>query len=285
MAFGTYPIPPEQPTLNDAVERIAAQHAQLMPVITKLFQATTAAVRGQQSALNRVTGKLTRAVNGAVSRQGNLVQPIVNSLYGAVDGAIAADGANLAVQNSILSRLAPAGEVPQSPVIGQTSNPFSFRPPAGAGASTSAATSQAAPTTGVALPPFSLAPQEVVPLPTAPPSLSPAAMNGGEWMILVDCDQRIPVAAVRNDPGWIPKIQAGHFVPIRYNVPQVNTIAFDWTGRYAPNAVARACHAFANQGDGWPSGGDFQETGQEEAIIGIPVGDWPFDASGNYTGS
>lgn len=291
MTFETYPLPAGNPQLEQVTDNIAAQHEKLNGVIANLYQGTQQALASQQKALNGTVNRLTRSANGRIKNQAVVLGGVTNTLYGAVEQGIANAGQDLAVQSALLPRLAPAGIAPEGGSQPAVNPPAPFTPPGGArgGAPVSPTVPSLPP--GVSAPTFSLSPQEIVPFtpvqqpsqssPAAPPKqLTPT----GPVMWLVNCATKTAEIMERGTQYAVDRVSSGQYVPIRYNVSADSNDLQYWLSTFAPNAVPRACHAYLNLGNGWPDNGDFQETGFGEAIIGEPVGTWPFDSNGAYTG-
>ncbi len=117
------------------------------------------------------------------------------------------------------------------------------------------------------------------------------------YAVLCDCATGQVEVYCLDDPRVQAWVAGGQVVPIRYaHDPLTDPVAVAASGELQlgwmdPNLdlvsewVSIACNARANNGEGWPPGGDFPHRPPPDSPYnGLPVGDWPFDASGNYIG-
>lgn len=116
------------------------------------------------------------------------------------------------------------------------------------------------------------------------------------WIVLADCAVGNWTVLDQSDPAFQTTIQYGQFVPLRRGFGSDFSAAVLWAraahgvvpGGSVPLAgpapATVACVAYHSDGAGWPANGDFGAAGLDNASFGEPVGPWPFDQAGNYTG-
>lgn len=313
MAFETYPIPGPTGRTEEVDSRLDTQKKVLISALSKLYGAVDQRLNAQQGALNNVNRKLYRAANGRIKAQGAALQVPAAALYSAVNEAITQQGQQLALQSSLLPRLAAQGAAPDAPTY--PSLPGAVPPSTlvvGGGTTPTIPTVPSLPP-GVAAPVFPLAPQQVLPTPGPtyesfaptttgavnttdyrPVITSPQSGGGSDWVVLVDCDKGTADVYDRTDLGFVALVTYGAFVPIRYSTNR-ESLLYNFLGRgdnpqtnvnaaRVAQWVQTACRARNTNGQGWPSGGDFPHDAPGGLDVGYPVGDWPFDSSGNYIG-
>jgi hypothetical protein len=314
MGYETYPLPDKTTKIGQLDERITAQTAALTPLVAKLYAALDGRTNAQAAAFGKVGTKLTRAINGRIRGQAQLAQPVLDDAVAALDNRIATQSNDLAIQSAVIQRLAQTGAaLVASGAAGVTGAPPPLAPGGVRGGMPVNPTVPSLPP-GVAAPSFSLTPQQIIPAafgglaPAAPVSLpasggapirqpSPGAGNCFNWMVLVDCKNRLLQLLCSSDPQFDSLIQGGQYVPIRYSHDYLTEYSPDqgagelqlgWLAdnlKYHQTWIDIAASAYFNNGAGWPPNGDFpHDPPVETAHNGLPVGDWPFDAAGNYLG-
>jgi hypothetical protein len=312
-SFETFPIPANDSKMDAVMNGIASQHELLMPVVTKLFAAVDSSLASQQKVLNGVSRKLATAVGNRLKNQAALIQPSVDSLYSAVDGAIAQQGNQIAVQSAVLSRLAPVGVAP--PLTPQQPQTPTSPPiiPGGVRGGTPVTLAGSSLPPGVSAPSSSLSPQQILPAGSTPAPFTPVLPNQPapptttnpapqpitppNWMVLADCSSVMNWTVLdQNDPLFPTLIANGSYVPLRKDFGADFNSAVAWARYYSGvetpaggllgqnTPVSVACFAWNNGGSGWPTDGDFGSSPPPGAIPGNPVGDWPFNSSGQYIG-
>lgn len=284
MAFETFPLPDPGTAIGELDGRVAQQTAAITPVLTALYGALDGRLSAQQGALNKVGAKLTRALNGRIRAQGAAVSPVVGGMLAALDQQIAGQGNSLALQSAVLSRLAATSPPPASSLPPTTPGAAPPPTPSGVGGATPVTPTVPILPPGVSAPSFSLSPQEVLPSSTGPGGTVAYLNPRGSFMWVANCDTHLPEILERGSDYAAGLVARGHYLPLRYNVSADPDLLQTWLHNYAPNAVATACHAYFNGGDQWPRNGDFTEMIGDGAVIGEPVGPWPFSSDGAYHG-
>ena len=322
MAFETFPLPDPNSKIGQLNDRIGAQTDALTPVLAKLYSALDGAITSQAKALGTVGNRLTRALNGRIKAQGNVASGVVGAMLSPLGDRIAEQARQIDLQSALLPRLAPQATAP--PGVQATGAPQAAQPilPVGGGGLTPNGQPRPSLPAGVSSPVFTppfmpqttltsggvaiFNPQSGVPVPTPPATPtpiqqpSPGAGNVFHWGVLCDCSKRILLTVDLDDPAVQSAVASGSYVPIRYSHDPLTTPIPPYgdygatelaDGFMSPNLERQASwidvavHAYFNKGDRWPANGDFpHDVNQDYPYDGLPVGDWPFDNSGNYIG-
>lgn len=258
----TFPIPNPETKLSEIEKRLQSQHEMLVPIVAKLNGAMDERIGVQGNALRRIGSKMSGQLTRRIKGQAGAIGPIAAKMYSALDDRLAAQASANATQSAVLSRLGVPAEIqPISPELQPGSSIFA--------------------------PPSQQKPQFP----------SDQSLGGLKYAVLVDCNKKTIAVydmlqgfSVGGTMPFDSMVRNGAFVPIRYSVER-DSLDDNWMGRtlienrqYQQSWIDIACHARETNGEGWPFNGDFPHDMQTSVEMGLPVGDWPFDANGNYIG-